>query len=217
MDLWTGVLFLWKCHWPDLKSAGLFRRNLFLTSLKQHSNPDPNPNPLANQLWCIDFLTSPTPLIIPQRLSAFLKSLMPLKIWCSIYARCSKSSLKYSIRFCGIFPSLKQNFIAYRSSKLSDCIFEIHQLWQSGFSWVYSNCCCRCSFEPKIIKIRQSSHKMYSNNIVNFKESTTILNACTKKSGTLLNAPRIYLSIYLSILVNQTCSRLFHYHSFLIS
>ena len=31
---------------------------------------------------------------------------------------------------------------------------------------------------------------MYSNNIVNFQESTTILNACTKKSGNLLNAPR---------------------------
>ena len=28
------------------------------------------------------------------------------------------------------FPSLKHNFIAYRSSKVSDCIFEIHQLWQ---------------------------------------------------------------------------------------
>ena len=25
-------------------------------------------------------------------------------------------------------PSLKQNFIAYLSSKVSDCIFEIHQL-----------------------------------------------------------------------------------------
>ena len=24
------------------------------------------------------------------------------------------------------FPSLKQDFIAYRSSKASDCIFEIH-------------------------------------------------------------------------------------------
>ena len=55
------------------------------------------------------------------------------------------------------FPSLKHNFIAYRSSKVSsgpDCIFEIHQL---------------------------SSHKMYSNNIVNVQESTTILNSCTKK------------------------------------
>ena len=80
------------------------------------------------------------------------------------------------------FPSLKQNFIAYRSSKVSDCIFEIHQLWQSGFSRVYSNSCCSCSFEAEIIKIGRSSHKMYSNNILNFQESTTILNACTKKS-----------------------------------
>ena len=34
------------------------------------------------------------------------------------------------------FPSLKQTFIAYRSSKVSsrlDCIFEIHQLWQVGY------------------------------------------------------------------------------------
>ena len=87
------------------------------------------------------------------------------------------------------FPSLKQNFIAYRSSKESsrpDCIFEIHQLWQSGFCWVYSNSCCRCSFEPEIIKIGLSSHNMYSNNILNFEESTTILNACTKKSGNLV-------------------------------
>ena len=72
------------------------------TPLKpQHSNP--NPNPLAYQLWCIDFLTPPTPLIIPHRLPVFLESLMPLKNWCSIHARCSKNSLKHSIRFCSIF------------------------------------------------------------------------------------------------------------------
>ena len=41
---------------------------------------------------------------------------MPLKNWSTIHARWSKSSLKLSIGFCGIiFPSLKQNFIAYRS------------------------------------------------------------------------------------------------------
>ena len=134
----------------------------------QHSNL--SPNPLANQLWCIDFLTPPTPLIIPHRLPAFLESLMPLKNWCSIHARCSKSCLKHSIRFCGIFSK----FTAYHSSKVSsrpDCIFEILQLWQSGFSRVYSNCCCSCLFEPEIIKIGQSSHKMYSNNIMNFQES----------------------------------------------
>ena len=47
-------------------------------------------------------------------------------------------------------------------SRVTDCIFEIHQLWQSGFSRVYSNSCSSCSFEPEIIKIGQSSHKMYS-------------------------------------------------------
>ena len=66
------------------------------TPLKpQHSNP--SPNSLANQLWCIDFLTPPTPLIIPHWLPGFLESLMPLKNSCSINA----SSLKHSIRFCG--------------------------------------------------------------------------------------------------------------------
>ena len=90
------------------------------------------------------------------------------------------------------FASLKQNFIAYCSSSRPYWIFKTQQLWQSGFSRVYSNCCCSCSFEPEIIKIGQSSHKMYSNNILNFQESTTILNVCTKKSGDLLNAPHIY-------------------------
>ena len=87
------------------------------------------------------------------------------------------------------FPSLKQNFIAYRSSNVSsrpDGIFEIHQLWQSGFSRVYSNYCWSCSFEAEIIEIGQSSRKIYSNNIVNFKESTTILNASTKKVWNLI-------------------------------
>ena len=65
---------------------------------------------LANQLWCIDFLTPPTPLIIPYRLPAFLESLLPLKSWCSIHARCSKSGLKHSTRFCGIFSKFKTEF-----------------------------------------------------------------------------------------------------------
>ena len=80
------------------------------------------------------------------------------------------------------FPSVKQDFIAYRSSKVSYCIVEIHQLWQSGFSKVYSNCYCSCWFEREIIEIGRSSHKMYSNNIVNFQKSTIIINVPTKKS-----------------------------------
>ena len=143
------------------------------TPLKpQHSNPNSNPNPLANQFWCIDFLIPPTPLIIPHRHPAFFESIMPLKNWCSIHARCSKTVWSIPYVSVAFFPSLKQNFIAYRSSKVSDCIFEIHQLWQSGFSRVYSNYCCSCSFEAEIIKIGQSSDKMYSNYIVNFQVYT---------------------------------------------
>ena len=87
------------------------------------------------------------------------------------------------------FPSLKQNLIANSSSKVSsrpDCHFEIHQLWQSGFSRVYSNCWCSCLFKPEIIKIGRLSHKIYSNNILNVQESTPILNACTKKVWKLI-------------------------------
>ena len=39
---------------------------------------------------------------------------------------------------------------------------------------ILDSCCCSCSFKPEIIKFSQSSHKRYSNNIVNFQESTTI-------------------------------------------
>ena len=167
------------------------------TPLKpQHSNP--NPNPLANQLWSIDFLTPPTPLIIPHRLPAFLESLMPLKHWCSIRVRCPKSSVKHSIRFCGFFSKFKTEFyciLFFKMSSRPDCIFEIHQLWQSGFSRLYSNYWCSCSFELKILKIGQSSHTMYTNNILNFQESTTLLNASRKKSENLLKAPRTQNSI----------------------
>ena len=91
--------------------------------------------------------------------------------------------------------SLKQNFTAYRSSKVSDCILEIDQLWQSGFRKVYSNYCCSCSFEPEIIKIGQSSHKIYSNNIVNFQESTTILNVRTEKVWKLMHYMVVTISL----------------------
>ena len=98
------------------------------------------------------------------------------------------------------FPILKQNFIAYRSSKLSDCIFEIHQLWQSSFSRVYSNFCCSCSLKAEIIKIGQTSHKMYSNTILNFQEYTTILNAHTKNVWKLISCTSyIYIYIYIYI------------------
>ena len=92
------------------------------------------------------------------------------------------------VSVAAFFPSLKQNFIAHRSSIVSsrpDCIFEIHQLWQSGFSRVYSNCCWSCSFESEIIKL--VCHLIRCIAItVNFQESTTILNVCTKKAWKLI-------------------------------
>ena len=105
-----------------------------------------------------------------------------------------KSTWSIPYVFVAFFPSVKQNFIANHSSKVSsspDFIFEIHQLWQLGFSRVYSNSCCSCWFEREILKISQSSNYIYSNNILNYQECKTILNAFTKKSGNLLNASRI--------------------------
>ena len=101
-SLWQG----WSCgllHCPGGNATDSIWRVLASsdgisswTPLKpQHSNR--NPNPLANQLWYIDFLTLPTPLIIPHRLPAFLKSLMQLKNWYSIHTTWLKSSLKYSM------------------------------------------------------------------------------------------------------------------------
>ena len=168
MELWTGVLSWWKCHWPDLKSTGLFPRNLFLNYLKTLTSSLTDSLPSLN-------------VLCHSKTDAWFMQEGWRAVWRISYV---------SVAF---FPSLKHNFIAYHSSKMSsrpDCIFEIHQLWQSGFSRVFSNSCCSCSFEPEIIKVGHSSHKIYSNNILNFQVSTTILNACTKKSGNLLKAPR---------------------------
>ena len=184
MESWTGALSWWKCYWPDLKSAGLFPRNLFLNSLKTPT------------LWPINsgVLTS---LLLLHLSSSLTDSLASLNLLCyeKTDARFMQDGRKalWSIPYISVafFLSLKHNSIAYRSSEVSDCIFEIHQLWQSGFCRVYSNSCYSCWFEAEIIKICQSSYKMYSNNILNFQESTPILNACTKKSGNLSYAPRM--------------------------
>ena len=94
-----------------------------------------------------------TSLLLPHLSSSLTDSLPTLNLLCH-----SKSDTRFmqdgrkavwSIPYVSVafFPSLKQNFIAYNSSKVSSrphCIFEIRQLWQSGFSRVYSNCCCSC-------------------------------------------------------------------------
>ena len=147
-----------------------------------------------------------TSLLLPKLSSSLTDSLPSLNLLChsKTDARFMQDGQKavWSIPYVSVafFPSLKQNFIVYRSFKVSshpDCIFEIHQLWQSGFNRVCSNCCCSYSFEPEILKIGQSSHKMYSNNILNFQESTTILNACTKKGWKLIEGTSYIHTMYI--------------------
>ena len=118
------------------------------TRLKpQHSNPNPNPNS--------GVLTS---LILPHISSSLTDSLPSLSLLChsKTDARSMQDDRKavWSIQYISavFLPSLKHNFIVYRSSKVFDCIFEIHQQWQSSFIRVYSNSCCNYSFEPKTIK-----------------------------------------------------------------
>ena len=179
MELWTGALSLWKCWQLLTESLPELPSNLNIITL-------------TLTLWPINsgVLTS---LLLPHLSSSPTDSLPSLNLLChsKTHALFMQVAPKvgWSIPYVSVafFPSLKQNFIAYRSSKMSsrpDCIFEIYQLWQSGFSRVYSSSCCSCSFEPEILKIGQSSDKMYSNNILKFQESTTILNACTKRLET---------------------------------
>ena len=73
MELWTGVLSCWKGHWPDLKSDGLFRRNLLLNSLTTST--------LTLTLWPINsgVLTS---LLLLHLTSSLTDSMPSLNLLC---------------------------------------------------------------------------------------------------------------------------------------
>ena len=62
---------------------------------------------LTDQLWCIDFLTPPTPLIIPHRLSAFLESLMHWKTDAQFMQDGWKAVWSIPYVSVAFFPSLK--------------------------------------------------------------------------------------------------------------
>ena len=87
---------------------------------------------LTLTLWPINsgVLTS---LLLPQLSSSLTDSLPSLNLFChsKTDARFMQDGRKaaWSILYVSVafFPGLNQNFIAYRSSKVSDCIFEIHQ------------------------------------------------------------------------------------------
>ena len=128
MELWTGALSWWNWHWPDFKSVGLFPRNLFLNSLKTSTLTIwPIKSGVLTSLLLAHLSSSLTDsrdslnLLCHSKTDAWFMQDAPKAVWSIPYV---------SLAF---FPSLKQNFIAYRSSKVSDCIFEIHQLWQPGY------------------------------------------------------------------------------------
>ena len=110
MELWTGALSLWKCHWAGLKSAGLFRPNLFLGFLKSF-----NVVTLTLTLWPINcgLLTS---LLLPHLSSSLTDSLSSSNLLrhSKTHARFMQDDLKavwmHSIRFCGIFSKFKTEF-----------------------------------------------------------------------------------------------------------
>ena len=102
-----------------------------------------------------------TSLLLPHLSSSLTDSLPLLNLLC--YSKTDAWFMQdgrkavWSIPYVSLafFPNLKQNLMAYRSSKVPsrpDWFFEIHQLWQSGLSKGYSNSCCSCWFEPEIIK-----------------------------------------------------------------
>ena len=82
---------------------------------------------------------------------------------------------------------------------MSDCIFEIQLLWQSGLIGCILIATVAVHLNSEIIQICQSSHTMFNNNIVNFQASTIILNAYTKS----LESYRMHL-VYLSSYWHQT-------------
>ena len=181
MELWTGALSWWKCRDPIWRVLASSDGISSWTPFKpQHSNP-------TLTLWPINsgVLTS---LLLPHH----HPSQTPWLPWISYAAqKLMLDSCKMLQKQSEAFHTFLWHFfqVAYRSSKVSsrpDCIFEIHLLWQWGFSRVYSNCCCSCWFEAEIIKIGQSSHNMQSNNILNFQKSTTNLNARKKKVWKLI-------------------------------
>ena len=192
MELWTGVLSGWKCHWPDLKSAGLFPRNL---------PKNLNIVTLTLSVWPINcgVLTS---LLLSYLSPSLTDSLPSLNLLChsKTDARFTQDGRKavWSIPYVSVvyFPSLKHNFIAYRSSKVSsrpDCIFEIPSCDNQSLVGCIP-------IAPVAVHLNLKSEKLVSRLKRCIAITYGILNACTKKSGNLLKVPRINISL----------SRVFH-------
>ena len=150
-------------------------------------------------------------LLLPHLSSSLTDCLSSLNLLCHLQtdARWPKSSLKHSIRFCGIFFQVYNRILLHIVLLKCPNVQIACLKFTSVTIRVYSNCCCSCLLEPEIIKIGQSSHNMYSNNILNFQEPTTILNGCTKNAGNFLNSRVcVCVCVFMSVCV-CVCVRVF--------
>ena len=99
-----------------------------------------------------------TSLLLPHLSSSLTDSCLPWfsyafqNLMLDLCKMVQKQSEAFHMFLWHFFPSLKHNFNAYRSSKVSSRPDLKFKLWQSGFSRVYSYSCCSCSFETEIIK-----------------------------------------------------------------
>ena len=168
MELWTGALSWWKCHWPDLKSAGLFRPNLSLNLKPQHINLTLNYGPINSGV-----LTS---LLLPHLSSSLTDSLPSLNLSChsKTDARFMQDGRKavWRIPYVSVAFFQVQNIILLHIVLLKCPHVQIAFLkFTSCDNHSLAGCipiAASSSFEPEIIKIDQSSHEMYIINILHF-------------------------------------------------
>ena len=118
MDLWTGALSCWKCHWPDLKSAGSSNGISSRTPLQpQHCisswlSVQWEPSACRSCQYCQKKGSS--------KVCGWIRSVWPSWVWESQHASTGISiswslghSSRSSVYRIAFFPSLKQNFIVF--------------------------------------------------------------------------------------------------------
>ena len=182
MELWTGGNAT-DPIWRVLASSDGISSS---TPLKpQHSNPNHNPNPLAKQLWSIDFLLPSQTSHHPSQTPCFpwisYATHKPMLDSCKMVKKQSEAFHTFLWHFFSKFKTILLHIVLLKCPHI-----QIAFLKFTSYDNQASNSFCSCWFEPEIIKIGQSSHNMYSNKILNFQESSTILNACPKKVWKLI-------------------------------
>ena len=104
------------------------------------------------------------------------------------------------IRFCGIFSKFKKEFYYISFSHVQMSFFKFTSGENQALVGYIPIPAVFVHFEPEILNIGQSSHKMYSNEILNFQVSTTILNGSKESLETYW---KHHVPIYIYIYINH--------------